>query len=158
MPENNHGHQPDEQQHDSAHGYETRDVSMSVVWVGVGSMVVVIAVCMVLMVALLKAFMAAPRPVAKDKPIINYGRLLPPEPRLQPTPPRDLAEFRESEERFLHSYGWINKEEGVVRIPIERAIELVATRGIPAWLPAEEEAIPQASSESAELEATNAQQ
>jgi hypothetical protein len=56
---------------------------------------------------------------------------LPPEPRLQPSPTRDLREMREIEEQMLNNYGWVNKQGGLVRIPIDRAMELVLERGLP---------------------------
>jgi len=49
-------------------------------------------------------------------------------PRLQVSPPADLEAFLAREEAELHSYGWINKTAGVVRIPIERAIEMIAEK------------------------------
>jgi len=55
----------------------------------------------------------------------------PPEPRLQPKPVMDLKQFRAGEEAILNSYGWVDPEKGVVRIPVERAIELVAKEGLP---------------------------
>ena len=51
------------------------------------------------------------------------------------TSPVDLAAVREQEDEVLDSYGWVDKGAGVVRIPIERALELVAKRG-PAEPPA----------------------
>jgi hypothetical protein len=56
---------------------------------------------------------------------------LPPEPRLEETPAPDLKAFRDSEEKALTSYGWVDQKAGVVRIPIDRAIELTAQRGLP---------------------------
>ena len=35
------------------------------------------------------------------------------------------------EEQTLHSYGWVDQPAGVVRIPIDRAMELLAQRGLP---------------------------
>lgn len=55
----------------------------------------------------------------------------PPEPRLQPSPVIDLQRFRASEEVILNSYGWIDPEKRIVRIPVERAMELVAKEGLP---------------------------
>lgn len=52
-------------------------------------------------------------------------------PRLQISPPTELGEFRAREEAELHTYGWINRTGGVVRIPIERAIDLLAQSGLP---------------------------
>jgi hypothetical protein len=57
---------------------------------------------------------------------------LPPAPRLQTNPPADLATFRAKEDRELSTYGWIDRSNGVVRIPIERAKALVLERGLPA--------------------------
>ncbi len=55
-----------------------------------------------------------------------------PEPRLQAEPVQDLQTWRAAEDHLLHSYGWIDQNAGVVRIPIERAMDLLATRGLPA--------------------------
>lgn len=56
---------------------------------------------------------------------------LPPEPRLQESPALDLARFRAREEGQLSTYGWVDRPNGVVHIPIERAMELVAREGLP---------------------------
>ena len=56
------------------------------------------------------------------------GPRLPPEPRLQVHPVRDLRELREAESAVLDHYGWVDKQAGVVRIPIARAIDLLAAR------------------------------
>ena len=57
---------------------------------------------------------------------------IPPAPRLQIAPRRNLAETRAAEERKLTTYGWVDKEKQTVRIPIDRAMELLAQRGLPA--------------------------
>ncbi len=58
-------------------------------------------------------------------------RALPPEPRLQVVPRVELDQYRESVTKQIESYEWIDKDAGVVRIPIERAIELLSERGLP---------------------------
>lgn len=55
----------------------------------------------------------------------------PPPPRLQTSTAVDLEEHRAREGELLGRYAWIDPEAGVVRIPVERAIELVAERGLP---------------------------
>ena len=40
--------------------------------------------------------------------------------------------MRAADNAELHSYGWINRDAGLIRIPIERAIDLTAIRGLPA--------------------------
>ena len=57
---------------------------------------------------------------------------LPPEPRLQISPSEDWAEMLRREQAVLDSYGWVDRSRGIVRIPIERAMELIAQRGLPA--------------------------
>jgi hypothetical protein len=54
-----------------------------------------------------------------------------PYPRLQVSPPLDLKTFQAREEAELHGYGWIDRRAGKVRIPIERAMDLVLTQGLP---------------------------
>jgi hypothetical protein len=53
-------------------------------------------------------------------------------PHLQLMPPEELKEFRAKEEAELNSYGWINRTAGVVRIPVNRAMDLLLQRGLPA--------------------------
>src|SRR5215831_8893292 len=48
---------------------------------------------------------------------------VPPEPRLQSTPFDDLRRMRAEEDEALTTYGWVDKQAGIVRIPIERALD-----------------------------------
>ena len=54
-----------------------------------------------------------------------------PEPRLEPIIGQTLAETRKRELEKLTTYGWVDKTGGVVRIPVERALELTAASGLP---------------------------
>jgi hypothetical protein len=70
---------------------------------------------------------------------------MPQTPRLQPfpqkdqrkadippysnTPVTDMVEMHATEEQALKSPGWIDKQKGIVRIPIERAKQIVVQRG-----------------------------
>jgi hypothetical protein len=54
-----------------------------------------------------------------------------PEPRLQPDEVRDMDLFRQSEDKRLHSYGKVDASGQTIHIPIERAMEIVAERGLP---------------------------
>ena len=55
-----------------------------------------------------------------------------PRPRLQFNAAEENARQRFAEERILASYGWVDPQAGVARIPIERAMDLLAQRGLPA--------------------------
>ena len=52
-------------------------------------------------------------------------------PQLEETPIVDLARERAAEDQILNSYGWIDKQQGIVRIPIDKAIDLLAQKGLP---------------------------
>ena len=54
-----------------------------------------------------------------------------PAPALQPDAAAELNKFRSGEEERLNSYGWVDQKAGIVHIPIERAMDLVAQRGLP---------------------------
>ena len=77
----------------------------------------------------------------KPEPVVTAPRAEEqvPRPRLQISPRTDLAEMRAAEERELTTYGWVDKEKQTVRIPIDRAMELLAQRGLPARKQAEVE-------------------
>ena len=42
-----------------------------------------------------------------------------------------LQEILANERAILSSYGWIDRDLGVVRIPIDRAMDVLAERGLP---------------------------
>lgn len=55
----------------------------------------------------------------------------PPEPRLEPYPLAPRLKLRAEEDEVLTTYGWVDKDRGLVRIPIDRAMELIVQRGLP---------------------------
>ena len=48
--------------------------------------------------------------------------------RLQAAPARDLARLRERERAELARYAWVDREAGLVRIPVEQAMRLLLSR------------------------------
>jgi hypothetical protein len=61
----------------------------------------------------------------------NYPEKAFPTPRLEQDERTQLNDIRISEEQKLASYDWVDQKAGTVRIPIDRAMELVAQRGLP---------------------------
>jgi hypothetical protein len=76
-----------------------------------------------------------------DTRSLNYGKTEEqikttfPEPRLESTERNEINDFRMQEEKTLNSYGWVDEKAGTVRIPIERAMQLLAERGLPVLPP-----------------------
>lgn len=54
-------------------------------------------------------------------------------PALQINAPADLAAHHTAEQQQLTSYGWVDRQTGVVRIPIDRAMQDIAVSGIKDW-------------------------
>jgi hypothetical protein len=112
-------------------GHETRDISVrAAAWFALsligGTTVIYLAVA-----GLYQAFEHRyPSPSAPSR-IAMQPRMIAPAPQLQTNPAIDLEKFQTAEERTLDSYGWVDKPAGVIRIPIERAIDLIVQRGLP---------------------------
>lgn len=53
------------------------------------------------------------------------------QPALQSDGYADQKKFRAQQEEILSTYGWVNKGAGIVRIPVEQAMDLVIQRGLP---------------------------
>jgi len=92
-----------------------------------------VALCVVIVIALfgvarLMSYLASRQPPSPLPSPLAVAGELPPRPRLQITPRLDLAEKRKAEDATLNSYGWIDRTGGMVHIPIERAMDLVAER------------------------------
>lgn len=70
---------------------------------------------------------------AAKAPALTAPDRLPPEPRLQPDPVSDLHRLRQAEDDVMETYDWVDKDKGIVRIPVARAMNLLAQRGLPNW-------------------------
>jgi hypothetical protein len=114
------------------HGHEERDVQLRPLIIS-GMGLAMLAGLSLLAMWLLFDYFAARRARLELAPSPMFeARQLPPEPRLEVSPQQDLRQMRAAETAVLHSYGWVDRQAGIVRIPIERAIELLAERGLPA--------------------------
>lgn len=54
-----------------------------------------------------------------------------PQPRLEENERTQLRSFIEDQDRKLATYDWVDKDRSTVRIPIDRAMELIVQRGLP---------------------------
>lgn len=69
----------------------------------------------------------APIPESKSKQ--NYDQPRP--PQLEPNAVENYKKYRAEENEKLNGYGWVNKEKGIVRIPIGQAMKILAQKGLP---------------------------
>jgi len=112
-------------------GHESSDANIrGVVWaaIGLALMAVLVQVGLYFQLRLLATRADRAEPVAPAfAPTSEHGP--PPEPRLQTAPAEDLRQLRAAEEKQLTTYGWVDRKDGVVHVPIERAKELVVEGG-----------------------------
>lgn len=110
--------------------YEPEDMNVrSLTFFGVGLLAAII-VAMVFIAGLVWSLERRTNVVQTDQPAA--AQPMPPEPRIMPNPidqmPAEdqlLKALQSQEEFILDSYDWVNREEGVVRIPITRAMEIM---------------------------------
>ena len=120
---------------DSVRGYEEKDISLKAVGVTVMILVIAVVASAILLHPLFgyhakdhqltqSFFFPASSPVYETKERF-------PEPRLQAIPRKDLRVFREEENHLLNTYGWTDKSQGFIRVPIEEAMGILLKRGLP---------------------------
>jgi hypothetical protein len=59
--------------------------------------------------------------------------LQPPAPHLQVAPKSDLDRLHAIENAQLGTYGWVDRDNSIARIPVDRAIQLLSERGLAGW-------------------------
>ena len=106
--------------------YERTDIeSRGIAWLA-GGLAIVVVITPLLMPFVFPQSMQHRSPSAP--PALNADA-----PQLEITPRDDLQRFQSSEAQLAQSYGWIDRSKGTVRIPISRAMQLLAQRGLPGW-------------------------
>jgi hypothetical protein len=89
-------------------------------------------------------YQVAPRTEIESSPVLQQRQLAKltqqfPTPRLETdNGDQDLTDLHGREDLLLDHYSWIDRGKGTVRIPIERAMEIIAQKGLPV-APAEQE-------------------
>jgi hypothetical protein len=111
-------------------GYEEDDVSVGRLFAFAGG-VAALVILGVLGSAVVFHFFVSHQPLGPPASPFEDIRQLPPEPRLQTTAPQDLKQYRAGQDDILGSYGWVDTKAGIVRIPVERAMEVLLQKGLP---------------------------
>lgn len=147
-------HGPKPEEIDTSLGYEATDVRVTGIIVFLTALAIFVAVAGVLAYGLGKVINAHMNkedgPTSKWASTVDIRQLgnLPNNPEMQhkvaeltqkfPTPRvqtddgnQDVADLHEREDLLLENYSWVDRSQGKVRIPIERAMQLLAQRGLP---------------------------
>ena len=109
-------------------GYEYRDISVKgivqfTVWFFAGT-TIVIALTYVFFWGLIDLPLRPTTPPetipAYPNPLLQCGQMV----------KWDISKVKRDEDEHLNSYGWVDQERGIARIPIDKAMEEVAARGL----------------------------
>jgi hypothetical protein len=125
---------PDASREALAAGHEVGDIRQKPIYQSLIGLAVLSAVVFVFIVFFfrfldgrVKSATPPMNPLAREA-----GTRLPPEPRLQVDAWKDWDDYKAAQDRLLHGYSWVNKEQGIVRVPIEKGIDMVLEKGLPA--------------------------
>lgn len=115
-----------------AHEKAEEDVSaVSSFGIGLAIGIVVVAFAMWGLFEMFYAREDAHSPVVPPAILTEEKAQQPPEPHLQAEPRLDLQALHEGEDEVLNNYAWVDPARGIVRIPIDEAIKIVAAKGLP---------------------------
>jgi hypothetical protein len=118
---------------DASAGWEKRDVNIKGLFMFAFWMAVVLLVTLVGMRLTFDFYKKVEPMGATMSPMVKTtDRMLPPSPRLQPLPHQELQDYCAAQQHDVNSYAWVDQPGGVVRIPVDRAMELILAKGLPA--------------------------
>ncbi len=115
---------------DRGPGFETSDINVgSIGWLGVGFTVTALVGAGLLWLGFnfLASLLA---PAGPSSPLATIQQVAP-GPQLQVSPSTDMQKLKASEDRLLSQYAWVNQQQGIVRIPIDQAMQTLLRRGLP---------------------------
>ena len=119
-------------------GHEARDVNVKRLFLFAGALLASLAAIFVGLVVLFEGYQFVDHWLdarrARTEPGAGSRVHLRPEyagPLLQVKPEEDLRWMKRQNAQDLGDYAWVDRSKGVVRVPVDRAIDLIAQRGLP---------------------------
>jgi hypothetical protein len=115
--------------------YEHTDIDVSVgykfgLWLAISMLISIAIVTGVF--KLFESQQHTANELAQKYPLAVGRQKEPPTPHLQNQPFKDIYMLRQGENEKLGSYGWVDKDGGIARLPIDRAMEVMLQKGFPA--------------------------
>ena len=111
-------------------GYETRDANTRGVLGFLAVLFLVLNLVLFGTWRLFRHFSVTEQPPAPASPFASE-RQVPPAPDLEVNGREDFQKIYAEQQQELESYAWVDRKAGVVRIPIERAMDLLLEKGLP---------------------------
>ena len=109
-------------------GHETKEVSVPFVLASLSALIIGAFLCSLLVVGIFQFFKNTYHP---DEAAKASQQVIPPAPRLDAHPAEELRTIHSREDHILSSYAVIDQKQGIVRVPVDRAIDMLAQKGVP---------------------------
>ena len=132
--------QPDDQSPTNADvAFESRDIDTRTILSYLLYLAISVAAAFIVSVFVFKftSKMAADSDTPMAPVHQGIGATMPPEPMLQGIPGHtsdpqlDLREKRETDEAANEKLDWINKQAGIAQIPVDEAMKIIVSKGLP---------------------------
>ena len=109
-------------------GHEQSEVDVRLIVVSLAFLAVFTLIICVMVVGIFRYFHSY---YGTDEAVRLSQPVIPPAPRIEVAPFEEYQRMKVREDHILNSYAWVDKGSGTVRVPIDRAIDLLATKGLP---------------------------
>lgn len=113
-------------------GHETRDARIAPIVLTGAGLALTVAIVGLVVYGIFRYLGTHPATSVRSNPMSAEESQIPPAPRIEEHPAIEIQQLHTQENNILSTYGWTDKKAGVVRIPIDRAMELQLERGFPA--------------------------
>ena len=109
-------------------GHETREVSVRFIVTSLFALLIGVFLSCLLVVGIFQFFHHT---YEVDRNALANPQQMPPEPRVEEHPWQQLRDLRAHEDHILSTYAIIDKNQGLVRVPVDKAIDMLAQKGLP---------------------------
>lgn len=109
-------------------GHETSEVNVSFI---VGSLLALLFGAFLVCLLVVGIFRFFAHTYETQRNAQASPQVVPPEPRVEEFPWKQLIELRAHEDHILNSYALTDQKREIVRVPVDRAIDMLAAKGLP---------------------------
>lgn len=110
-------------------GFEEKDANSKAIMVGGVGIFVVLLIAMAIMKLHFNIELSDQGENTKTP--FSDQRVIPAGPLLQAAPYDDQVVYKARVKEEMESYGWVSRADGVVKLPIDRAMDIVLSKGLP---------------------------
>jgi hypothetical protein len=115
-------------------GHETRDADINKLIIFALVLVAMILAGFLVTEAVFRVVIKVENAEEKVTPFEDANQI-PPEPHLQVSSATELQDYLKQQTETLDSYGWVDQKQGIVRIPIDQAMDIMLQKGFPVRKP-----------------------